>query len=58
MTMIVVTHEMGFALDVADPVIVMSEGQLIEDATPEDLFNNPKDSRTKALIDRYRSEDQ
>jgi len=58
MTMIVVTHEMGFARDVADRVIVMSEGQLIEDATPEDLFNNPKDSRTKALIDRYRSEDQ
>ncbi len=58
MTMIVVTHEMGFARDVADRVIVMSEGQLIEDAPPEDLFNNPKDSRTKALIDRYRSEDQ
>lgn len=55
MTMIVVTHEMGFAREVADRVLVMSEGQLIEDATPEDLFNNPKDDRTKALIDRYRS---
>ena len=53
--MIVVTHEMGFARDVADRVIVMSEGQLIEDAKPHDLFANPQDPRTKALIDRYRS---
>ena len=55
MTMIVVTHEMGFARDVADRVIVMADGELIEDATPEGLFQNPKDERTKALIDRYRS---
>ena len=58
MTMIVVTHEMGFARDVADRVIVMSEGQLIEDAKPHDLFNSPQDPRTKALIDRYRSEEK
>jgi len=57
MTMIVVTHEMGFARDVADRVIVMAEGELIEDSKPEDLFSNPKDPRTKALIDRYRSEE-
>lgn len=55
MTMIVVTHEMGFAREVADRVIVMAEGELIEDAIPEDLFKDPKDPRTKALIDRYRS---
>jgi len=55
MTMIVVTHEMGFAREVADRVIVMSEGELIEDAEPKDLFANPKDPRTKALIERYRS---
>lgn len=55
MTMLVVTHEMGFARDVADRVIVMSEGELIEDSTPHDLFTAPKDPRTKALIDRYRS---
>ena len=55
MTMIVVTHEMGFAREVADRVIVMAEGELVEDAVPEDLFKNPKDPRTKALIDRYRS---
>jgi ABC-type polar amino acid transport system ATPase subunit len=58
MTMIVVTHEMGFAREVADRVIVMAEGELIEDAIPENLFNDPKDNRTKALIDRYRSGEQ
>lgn len=58
MTMIVVTHEMGFARDVADRVIVMSEGQLIEDSSPVELFKSPKDPRTKALIDRYRNEGQ
>ncbi|MDD2921747.1 MAG: amino acid ABC transporter ATP-binding protein [Anaerolineales bacterium] len=56
MTMIVVTHEMGFAKEVADRVIVMGDGELIEDAKPEDLFSNPKDPRTKALIDRYRTD--
>lgn len=58
MTMIVVTHEMGFAREVADRVIVMADGELVEDSAPEDLFNNPKDPRTKALIDRYRSGEQ
>jgi ABC-type polar amino acid transport system ATPase subunit len=57
MTMLVVTHEMGFAREVADRVIVMADGELIEDAKPEDLFANPKDPRTKVLIDRYRTED-
>ena len=55
MTMLVVTHEMGFARDVADRVIVMSDGELIEDSNPHDLFTAPKDPRTKALIDRYRT---
>ena len=55
MTMLVVTHEMGFARDVADRVLVMAEGEIIEQAKPDDLFNSPKDERTKALIDRYRS---
>ncbi|MBL8098450.1 MAG: amino acid ABC transporter ATP-binding protein [Anaerolineales bacterium] len=55
MTMIVVTHEMGFAREVADRVVVMAEGELIEDTSPEELFANPKDPRTKALIDRYRT---
>jgi polar amino acid transport system ATP-binding protein len=55
MTMLVVTHEMGFAREVADRVLVMAEGQIIEESKPSDLFSHPKDPRTKALIDRYRS---
>jgi len=55
MTMLVVTHEMGFAREVADRVIVMADGELIEDSKPDDLFANPKDPRTKTLIDRYRT---
>lgn len=55
MTMLVVTHEMGFARDVADRVVVMADGELIENDTPENIFNSPKDPRTEALINRYRS---
>ncbi len=55
MTMIVVTHEMGFAREAADRVIVMAEGELIEQGKPEDIFKSPRDARTKALIDRYRT---
>ena len=58
MTMLVVTHEMGFAREVADRVIVMGDGELIEDAKPNDLFTNPQDPRTRALIDRYRTGEQ
>jgi polar amino acid transport system ATP-binding protein len=58
MTMLVVTHEMGFAREVADRVLVMGEGEIIEDSNPEDLFLHPKDPRTKALIDRYRTGEQ
>ncbi len=55
MTMLVVTHEMGFAREVADRVLVMADGEIIEDANPKELFTQPKDQRTKALIDRYRT---
>ncbi len=55
MTMLVVTHEMGFARDVADRVVVMAEGQIIEQGKPEAIFQSPKDPRTQALIDRYRA---
>jgi polar amino acid transport system ATP-binding protein len=55
MTMLVVTHEMGFAREVADRVLVMSDGEIIEDEKPADLFSKPRDPRTKALIDRYRT---
>ena len=55
MTMLVVTHEMGFAREVADRVVVMAEGEIIEDKAPEEIFGSPKDPRTQALIDRYRT---
>jgi ABC-type polar amino acid transport system ATPase subunit len=55
MTMLVVTHEMGFAREVADRVLVMADGEIIEDEKPTPLFSNPKDPRTKALIERYRT---
>jgi cystine transport system ATP-binding protein len=54
-TMLVVTHEMGFAREAADRVVVMAEGELIEEGDPAELFRNPQDSRTKALIEGYRS---
>ena len=55
MTMLVVTHEMAFAKEVADRVLVMADGQIIEEASPDELFEHPRDPRTRALIDRYRS---
>jgi len=54
MTMLVVTHEMGFAKDVADHVIVLHEGEIIENAPPSVIFSNPKHPQTLALIERYR----
>lgn len=50
MTMIVVTHEMGFAKEVADRVIFMYEGRIVEDAPPEEIFSNPKNERTKVFL--------
>ena len=52
MTMIVVTHEMGFARDVADRVIFMSDGVIVEQGTPEEIFKNPKAQRTKDFLVR------
>ena len=50
MTMVVVTHEMGFAKDVADRVIFMSDGVIVEEDTPENIFTNPKEDRTKEFL--------
>ena len=57
-TMLVVTHEMGFAREVADRIIVMNEGQLIEEGTPKEILDHPKQKQTQALLDRYRSADK
>ena len=50
MTMIVVTHEMGFARDVADRVIFMSDGVIVEEGSPEEIFANPKNPRTRDFL--------
>lgn len=55
MTMLVVTHEMGFARDVADRVVVLGEGDIVEQGPPEEIFSKPKHDQTKALIERYRT---
>ncbi len=50
MTMVVVTHEMGFAREVADHVIFMADGYIVEDAPPQELFNAPKDPRLQQFL--------
>lgn len=52
MTMIVVTHEMGFARRVADRVVFMDEGRIVEVGEPEDFFSNPKDERAQQFLGR------
>ena len=55
MTMIVVTHEMGFANRVADRVVFMDEGEVIEQADPETFFNSPRNERTKLFLSQILS---
>ncbi len=50
MTMVVVTHEMGFAREVADRVLFMDQGKLVEEGTPEHFFTTPQEERTKAFL--------
>ncbi len=52
MTMVVVTHEMGFAKEVADRVIFMDEGIIIEESNPVDIFSNPEHERTKSFLSK------
>jgi ABC-type polar amino acid transport system ATPase subunit len=52
MTMVVVSHEMGFAAEVADRVIFMADGKIVEAGSPKDLFNNPKEERTKVFLSK------
>ena len=52
MTMIVVTHEMGFARKAADRVVFMADGQIVEDDTPEEFFTNPKSDRAKDFLSK------
>lgn len=50
MTMVIVTHEMGFARDVADRVIFMADGYIVEQGTPEEIFSNPQEPRTQDFL--------
>ncbi|MFS8512359.1 MAG: amino acid ABC transporter ATP-binding protein, partial [Planifilum fulgidum] len=52
MTMVVVTHEMGFAREVSDRVLFMDQGMIIEEGTPEELFNRPKEERTRTFLSK------
>ena len=52
MTMVVVTHEMGFARKAADRVVFMADGQIVEDAKPEEFFTNPKSDRAKDFLSK------
>ena len=55
MTMVIVTHEMGFARDVSNRVLYMDEGLIYEEGTPEEIFERPQREKTKAFINRVRS---
>lgn len=52
MTMVVVTHEMGFAREMADRIIFMDEGHIVERGTPEQIFENPKNERTRDFLNK------
>lgn len=52
MTIVIVTHEMGFAKEVADRVMFMDEGIIMEEGTPDEIFNYPKNQRTKEFLDK------
>ncbi|GAJ26036.1 glutamate transport ATP-binding protein [Liquorilactobacillus sucicola DSM 21376 = JCM 15457] len=52
MTMVVVTHEMGFAKEVADRVVFMADGKVMEEGSPEEVFDNPQNERTKTFLEK------
>jgi polar amino acid transport system ATP-binding protein len=52
MTILIVTHEMGFAKEIADQVLFLDEGRIIEQGPPQDLFENPQEERTRRFIER------
>ena len=54
MTMVVVTHEMGFAREVGDRVLFLHQGKILEQGTPDEIFNRPREERTRAFLSRVR----
>ena len=55
LTMVIVTHEMAFARDVSSRVVFIDQGVVAEDAPPEELFNRPKNQRTKDFLKRFQN---
>ena len=55
MTVMAVTHEMGFAREAADRIVFFDEGQIVEDRPPEEFFQNPRHSRAKRFLEKYSS---
>ncbi len=55
MTMIVVSHEMGFAHEVADRIALMNDGEIVEQSDPDSFFGNPREERTKQFISKILS---
>ncbi|NMA96292.1 MAG: amino acid ABC transporter ATP-binding protein [Clostridiales bacterium] len=53
MTMVIVTHEMGFAKDVADHIIFLNDGVIVEEGTPDEVIGNPQNPRTKMFLNRF-----
>ena len=53
MTMVVVTHEMAFAKEVSDRVVFMDQGVILEQGTPQEVFGNPREARTREFLSRY-----
>ena len=54
-TMIIVTHEMSFAKEIADRIIFMDDGRIIEEGTPDEIFSNPQNERTKRFLERFQT---
>lgn len=54
-TMIIVTHEMSFAKEIADRIIFMDDGRITEEGTPEEIFSNPQNERTKRFLERFQT---
>jgi polar amino acid transport system ATP-binding protein len=55
MTMIVVTHEIGFARDVANRAVMMDEGVIVEEGSPDEFFGNPREDRTRKFLEAVRT---
>ena len=53
--MVIVTHEMGFARDVSDQVVFMSDGVITEQGTPQQIFNDPQEEKTKKFLRNFRN---